>query len=147
MHRVHDVQITKVINGFLVRVGCWTLVFQSQADLLHELGAYYTDPAGTEKLYRERFKVKGDGPVVGPDLPERQQEACETPRDGEYRPNVLPAGAVATSKPAPGTPEWLRRAETVLTEAGLLQGPQPIGGADRRFVDEVTAHLPGRNLQ
>jgi hypothetical protein len=49
---IHKIQIQAVLNGFIVQVGCQTVVFQSVDQLCAELKAYLRDPAGIHARYR-----------------------------------------------------------------------------------------------
>lgn len=49
----HPVTITPALNGFQVKVGCQTLVFESVAQLLKELKAYLINPVVVETRYRK----------------------------------------------------------------------------------------------
>lgn len=46
-----EIIITPVLNGWLCKVGCTSVVFNKRSDLLDELDKYLKDPDGTEKLY------------------------------------------------------------------------------------------------
>lgn len=46
-----DIIIHPVLNGYSVKVGCQTLVFESAATLLKELKAYLAQPKATELRY------------------------------------------------------------------------------------------------
>lgn len=48
-----EITIRPVLNGFVVKVGCQTVVFNNLNTLCNELLKYYTDPKGTEKSYRK----------------------------------------------------------------------------------------------
>jgi len=48
-----DVRISAVLNGWIAKVGCQTLVFTDRATLLKELDLYMADPAATERAYLE----------------------------------------------------------------------------------------------
>lgn len=48
---MREVRITPVLNGFIVTVGCQTVVFTSMNDLLRELKSYQIDSASVEKEY------------------------------------------------------------------------------------------------
>lgn len=50
---IRDVKISAVLNGWVVRVGCQTLVFEDLEVMLKEVGAYLTDPDGIQEAYRE----------------------------------------------------------------------------------------------
>lgn len=50
---LRDIHIYPVLNGFIVRVGCQTVVFQHLKDLCSEVNNYYMDSEGTEKRYRK----------------------------------------------------------------------------------------------
>lgn len=69
---LRDVTIHAVANGYVVTVGCQTFVFQDRVVMLHEIGAYLTDPEGTEKRYREHEPnmkhTDGGGPVTPPPM-------------------------------------------------------------------------------
>lgn len=41
-----SLSITPVLNGFIVNVGCQSLVFSSASDLTTAIQRYYTDPLG-----------------------------------------------------------------------------------------------------
>lgn len=51
--KYRNIVIEVCLNGFMVRVGCQTAVFNDYRDMLANLEAYYTDPEGTEKQYLE----------------------------------------------------------------------------------------------
>lgn len=46
-----DVSVTKVDNGFIVRVGCKTFVGKDWDAVSNGLDVYFHDPAAAEKLY------------------------------------------------------------------------------------------------
>ena len=84
---MRDVTITKVMNGYIAKVGCQTLVYETQGALLGALGEYLSDPEGTEKRMIEKYGLKG--PMVaqanpvhydtawgGPQRPETVTEQC-----------------------------------------------------------------------
>ena len=48
---MRNVLIKPVLNGFIVEVGCHTVVFTSVEDLINNLGKYQEDPRGVEKFY------------------------------------------------------------------------------------------------
>jgi hypothetical protein len=52
---MRDVLIVGTMNGYMVKVGCQTLVFESATTLLAELGRYLSDPAKVEQEYLERY--------------------------------------------------------------------------------------------
>lgn len=61
----HDITITPTVNGgFIVKVGCATLVYRLASELVSDLGKYLEDPEGVEKEYREacdrRVVANGD---------------------------------------------------------------------------------------
>ena len=49
--KIRPVLIDEVSNGYIVRVGCQTLVFQNRAVLILELSEYLDDPEGAEKAF------------------------------------------------------------------------------------------------
>ena len=49
---MYNIQIEPVLNGFVVRVGCQTVVFETTDKLLDELRRYMADPQRVEKEYQ-----------------------------------------------------------------------------------------------
>lgn len=52
---MYPVTIKKAANGFIVDVGCQTLVFENQTMLLAQLDKYLTDPQKAEKEFNEKY--------------------------------------------------------------------------------------------
>lgn len=50
---IREIMIKPVLNGFVVRVGCQTVVFASREALLGDLKRYLEDAEGVEKIYRK----------------------------------------------------------------------------------------------
>ncbi len=76
---MRDVTITKVMNGYIAKVGCQTLVYETQGALLGALGEYLSDPEGTEKRMVEKHGY-GPGPRVANAVPTPDNyaaQACE----------------------------------------------------------------------
>ena len=48
-----SMEIKPVNNGYIVQVGCQTVVFESLTDMLNVINSYYKDPEGVEKLFHE----------------------------------------------------------------------------------------------
>lgn len=48
----YKIAIEPVLNGFIARVGCQTLAYQSASSLLADLGRYLDNPHATEKEFR-----------------------------------------------------------------------------------------------
>ena len=46
-----DIKIKKVLNGYIVKIGCQKVVFTKRKKLLKELARYWDDPDGVEKEY------------------------------------------------------------------------------------------------
>lgn len=65
-NRIRPVQIQQVMNGYLVQVGCQTLVFESQSTLLVELGKYMEQPETIEREYRHKHGLNEDCPMPEP---------------------------------------------------------------------------------
>lgn len=51
----YSVTIKKAANGFVVEVGCQTLVFENQTMLLAQLDKYLTDPRRAEREFNEKY--------------------------------------------------------------------------------------------
>ena len=59
---MRTITINKAMNGFIVTVGCQTLVFEDADTLLEQLDDYLRNPKATETAYLERY---GDAPQTG----------------------------------------------------------------------------------
>ncbi len=59
---MREVKINAVMNGFIVNVGCQTLVYQDKLTLLLELRNYLENPEQVEKQYIEKYGLKGEVP-------------------------------------------------------------------------------------
>jgi hypothetical protein len=68
MEVMREVIVRPVLNGFVVQVGCQTLVYNRIEDVAENLIAYQKDPEGTEKKFAESAvnKTLGGGPVPEP---------------------------------------------------------------------------------
>jgi hypothetical protein len=100
---LRNISITTALNGFIVNVGCQTVVFDSRKKLLKALKAYLEDP---EKFEEEFVKEKGfnhrhtmDGAplrigTVGTDAPQQPRVPLNEENYGRGMGGVLPAGNV-----------------------------------------------------
>lgn len=60
-----EIKITRAMNGFVVKVGCQTVVFEHVNGLVTALIEYAADPSATEKRWAERYGYKTtDAPVL-----------------------------------------------------------------------------------
>ncbi len=48
---MYEVRITGVLNGFVCKIGCQTVVFDNIETMLAELGKYLRNPSEMEKRY------------------------------------------------------------------------------------------------
>ena len=51
---MHEVKIKKANRGYIVRVGCQTLVFERLADVNNAIEEYFLDPDAAEKKYCDK---------------------------------------------------------------------------------------------
>ncbi len=67
MSKIRDVKIKAVMNGYIVKVDCQTLVFDSLKKLLKALKKYYKDPEKTEARFaKEAINARYTlGPALG----------------------------------------------------------------------------------
>jgi hypothetical protein len=64
MIKPRSITITPVMNGFVVNVGCQSVVLDSVANLVEAINAYYTDPEQTTRRYlASRINDTMDSPV------------------------------------------------------------------------------------
>ena len=66
---MRTITINKAMNGYIVQVGCQTLVFETAANFLYELTKYLKDPQGVEAFYLDMY------------APEKADEPFPTARD------------------------------------------------------------------
>jgi hypothetical protein len=78
---MREVKINKCMNGFIVNVGCQTLVFQSADSLVAELATYLKSPRETEEAYTAKFEMvtSGVNPVAVRERDQCATEAIPTP--------------------------------------------------------------------
>ncbi len=53
--KIRPISINAVDNGYIVHVGCKTLVTTSRKELLSELARYFENPEKVEKEYYEKY--------------------------------------------------------------------------------------------
>lgn len=85
---MREIIIRTCLNGYIVQVGCQTVVFEDKNKLMSELFSYLTEPEATEKRYLSLPNAKYTGPV-GP-MP--QQEQAYATDQNELRLNNMAAG-------------------------------------------------------
>ena len=68
MNVMRSIRVNPVLNGFIVEVGCQTLVFNRIEDVAENLVAYQKDPDGMEKKFAADAvnKTLDNGPVPEP---------------------------------------------------------------------------------
>jgi hypothetical protein len=58
MEQYRDIHIRVVSNGFIVEVGCQSVVFQNYQEMLGRMDAYFKDPEVEElKLYENHLSL------------------------------------------------------------------------------------------
>lgn len=73
---VREITITPVLNGFVCKVGCQKVVFNTVADLALNIRKYYKNPDATEKEFlAEAVNKTNDEPPEAP-RPVRE-ESCD----------------------------------------------------------------------
>jgi hypothetical protein len=76
---IREITITPVLNGFVCKVGCQKVVFESVSEMARNLEAYYKNPEETEKRFiKEAVNKMNDGPCVA-EAPRVQEESCGEP--------------------------------------------------------------------
>ena len=53
-----DIKIKKVLNGYIVKIGCQKVVFTSQKKLIKEMKRYWKNPVKVEHEYTEKYQPK-----------------------------------------------------------------------------------------
>ncbi len=66
MKTPREIHITPVLNGFICRVGCQTVVFDSHSDMIAALESYLINPEQVERDYRHSamHKFMLEGPLA-----------------------------------------------------------------------------------
>lgn len=99
---MRNISIRKVMNGFIVDVGCQTLVFETHERLLIELRRYLENSETVEKEYTERYGMQGGG-LPGP------TEAYATPTvPPGYGAGAVTAGGALLRHTAEQQLQWNR---------------------------------------
>ena len=83
---IREITITPVLNGFVCKVGCQKVVFQSASELARAVERYYKNPEETEKEFLAGAVNKmNDGPCCVAEPPSERitagEEACDTVRE------------------------------------------------------------------
>lgn len=68
---IREISITPVLNGFICKVGCQRVVFESVVSLVQNLEAYLKDPTATEARFIR------DAVNKMPDQPQCMPTACD----------------------------------------------------------------------
>lgn len=94
---MHEVTIRKVVNGYIVGVGCETFVFNSLTNLIEELGLYLTNPAERIKNWGPLLKKYHEMTSGEEDVPEELEpdQPLTSPRLQRAAVNALCAGQMA----------------------------------------------------
>lgn len=50
----YELRVLMALNGYIVHVGCKTVVFESLEKMLKEMGRYYKGPQKVQKEYLEK---------------------------------------------------------------------------------------------
>ncbi len=82
-----NIRINPVLNGFVVEVGCQTVVINNTAQLAAEIKRYYDNPDQVEKEYRDR--------AINKTLEEPQNPCNVRITNADY---AVPEGAQALSR-------------------------------------------------
>lgn len=62
---LHELRITKVDNGWIVKAGCMTFVFDSAEKLSLEIARYLNNPNEVSKEYMEKYSGQAAGNLAG----------------------------------------------------------------------------------
>lgn len=94
------ITIEPALNGYLVKVGCQTLVYNSNTDLARDLANYLADPKNTEELFSVRALHKEL--LNGPCTPDKQCLAQREPEPVPRHDRIADElRAAVRCKPAP----------------------------------------------
>lgn len=63
-----EITIRPVLNGYVCKVGCQTLVFQSRENMINALRDYLERPDAIEEMYR-RNSIHKEMLNIGPEVP------------------------------------------------------------------------------
>ena len=53
-NQIRPINITQVNHGYIVVIGCQTIVIETKERLIEKLAEYINDPAGTENKYNSK---------------------------------------------------------------------------------------------
>lgn len=105
MNIPRKITIEPVLNGYLCRVGCQTLVFTSMDGMINELREYLVDPDAKEKAMAKSALHKDmlRNPVLRSEP--HQQECCSAQQEGrdpEPNPYATQPAPRTFTEPLPG---------------------------------------------
>ncbi len=99
---IRDFTVRAVLNGYVVNIGCQTLVFNNPAALCDEIERYLRNPQAVEKEYlNASLNAKHTSPLNAP-MPDisrlgNLETQCETERPSPRRDTDCGAGMSAAS--------------------------------------------------
>lgn len=83
---MRSVTINPVLNGWIVVVGCTTVLFTKRHELLLELNNYIKDPKGTEERFRQNAVNKD---IYGTPEVTRNLDPRDVPAQADWTGNAL----------------------------------------------------------
>ena len=98
---MRKINIKRVMNGFVVDVGCQTLVFETADKFIAELKRYLDSPDATEKEYTAQYGLAGCDVAVAPPATPYPSTASAIPL-GAYGLNSTYQAYATSSDPGVG---------------------------------------------
>lgn len=125
---IREISIKPVLNGFICKVGCQQVVFESVTNLVQNLDAYLRDPDVVEKEFVR------DAVNKMPDQPQCMPTACDA---GEAVNTIVNTVCGGPGESLGGGNPSVR--ETRITDSQCeARGPQPIERRTARESSRVT---------
>lgn len=120
---IREISITPVLNGFICKVGCQRVVFESVSRLVDELEKYLRNPSGTEQRFIN------DAVNKMPDQPSMQTTCEPTSMCGEITSTQTDAGQSEARGPQPIERRTARESSRVTENRASDPSPSEGGNA------------------
>lgn len=120
---MREIRINPALNGFIAKVGCQTLVFNTVEALVEHLGGYLKNPEEYEKEFLEKHAINRKYTLGDLNQPQAQAQPTQSETLSPYAGQVIARGEVV---------------EPLTSYGGILRG-NTTGAGTQGFVGNTMA--------